>query len=562
MPVYNGGNYFRKALESALAQDYPSVEIVVVNDGSTDGGVTESIALGYRDRIKYFSQQNKGVAGALNMAIQQATGDYFAWLSHDDIHLSYKTTAQIRFLEALGKPDACLFSDYDLIDSEDRRITTVRLPKERIRQAPRVPLLNGLINGCTLLIPMSIMRSFGPFDERLRYTQDYDLWNKILGEHEFFHQPEVLIQYRVHPEQDTQKQKVAPEADPLWIRMMADRSAAQRGQLYGSSYQFFKQIGEFLKHTPMLEASDYAIARSDKSLSETLVSVVIPFWNEVGLVHRALESVTNQVGVRVEIILVDDGSSEDISSIEKIVRADSRIRLIRQTNQGAAAARNRAMLSARGEYIAFLDADDSFMPNKIQRQLQLMQENAVLFSHTSYYVSYPGVQRGLGLRRSGGFTGACYPSVISSCPIAVPTVMLHRSIIDEGFIFPVEAQIGEDLLAWIDLAAKYLLLGIDEPLSIVEWSATSAALSPVKQVTGLSTAIAALERHPLHSRHKAQIDLLRAALKELLGVVDCGRTDDSSEKFAARLIDQTWGINSAVPVAAFGRAPLLQLEKL
>src|SRR5579872_6915564 len=115
MPVFNGGQYFKIALDSALAQDYPDVEIIVVNDGSTDDGETEKIALEKRDRIHYIHQENRGVAGALNTAISNMTGEYFAWLSHDDIHLPHKTSSQIAFLARLGRPDACLFSDYDLI---------------------------------------------------------------------------------------------------------------------------------------------------------------------------------------------------------------------------------------------------------------------------------------------------------------------------------------------------------------------------------------------------------------------------------------------------------------
>src|SRR4051794_3824327 len=115
MPVYNGGSYFKLALQSALAQDYGNLEIVVVNDGSTDAGGTEQIALSYGDRVRYFAQENRGVAGALNTALSQMTGEYFAWLSHDDLHLPHKTSSQIAFLRRLGRSRACLFSDYDLI---------------------------------------------------------------------------------------------------------------------------------------------------------------------------------------------------------------------------------------------------------------------------------------------------------------------------------------------------------------------------------------------------------------------------------------------------------------
>jgi glycosyltransferase involved in cell wall biosynthesis len=409
---------------------------------------------------------------------------------------------------------------------------------------------------------MQTIRRFGPFDEKLRYTQDYDLWNKILAEQEFFHQPEVLIRYRVHPEQDSQKQKVAPESDPLWVRMVSDRSETERAQLYGSSYRYFCKLDEFLRVTPMIRAADFCKAQADKTLSSTLTSVIIPFWNEIPLLLRAVESVRQQVDANVELILIDDGSTDDVSAVESLAASNpEQIRLLRQTNCGAAAARNHGMLYARGQYIAFLDADDVFLPTKIARQMQLMQHHGALFSHTSYYVKFSEGQRGLGLWRSGAFGGACFPSIIGSCPIAVPTVMLHRSIVDEGFVFPAECQIGEDLLAWIDLATKYLILGIDEPLSIVEWSHTSAALSVEKQVIGLSGAIASLEQHPLYSNFKSQINRLQEALHK--SAMEYSQPEDPSARsmsLANTLIKAAWAPFQTFPTEAVGRAFVFQLE--
>lgn len=549
IPVYNGSNYLRSSVESALGQDYPDVEIVVVNDGSNDDGKTDAIASSFGNRIRYFKQNNKGVAGALNTAIEHARGHYFAWLSHDDIHLPHKTGAQIDFLARLERPNACLFSDYELIDENDRLIARSSLPVARIRKAPRLPLLNGYINGCSLMIPMHLLREFGKFDESLRYTQDYDLWNKILDQHEFFHQPEVLIRYRIHAAQDTQTAKVGPESNPLWKRMIDDRSATQRAQIAGSSHRFFRSLGDFLKPTPMQETAEYALGRAKSTLNSTLTSVIIPFYNEIPLTHRAIDSVTAQIGAEVEIILVDDGSTEDTSSLARAAELNPRIRMLRQPNRGAAVARNRGMMSARGEYIAFLDADDVFLPNKIRRQQELMQEHGALFSHTSYYVSYPGKKDTLGLMNSGRITGACYPNLIGSCSIAVPTVMIHRSVIDEGFSFPAGYRLGEDVLAWIDLGAKYLLLGIDEPLSVVEWAPTSAALSLEKQILGINGALELLASHPIHGKHTDQLARLRNYLDNTLAESAANPAADWSDPIVAH----AWNTPTGVPFQAIGR---------
>ncbi len=88
IPVYNGSDFLREAIDSALAQTYRNIEIVVVNDGSQDDGKTEHVALSYGNKIRYFSKPNGGVASALNRAIREMTGEYFSWLSHDDLYSS------------------------------------------------------------------------------------------------------------------------------------------------------------------------------------------------------------------------------------------------------------------------------------------------------------------------------------------------------------------------------------------------------------------------------------------------------------------------------------------
>ena len=98
IPVYNGSNFLRDAIDSALAQTYESTEVIVVNDGSNDNGATARIARSYGKKIKYYEKPNGGVATALNYGIEKMTGDYFSWLSHDDMYEKKKIEEQIRFL--------------------------------------------------------------------------------------------------------------------------------------------------------------------------------------------------------------------------------------------------------------------------------------------------------------------------------------------------------------------------------------------------------------------------------------------------------------------------------
>ncbi|MBM3276054.1 MAG: glycosyltransferase family 2 protein [Candidatus Sericytochromatia bacterium] len=137
IPVYNGANYLREAIDSALAQTHPDVEVLVVNDGSTDGGATDAIARSYGDRIRYLDKENGGVSSALNLGIANATGDYISWLSHDDVFLPEKIS---RSLEALERTDprTIIYTDIEMIDEAGRTLLVRKVADLEARGAGRI----------------------------------------------------------------------------------------------------------------------------------------------------------------------------------------------------------------------------------------------------------------------------------------------------------------------------------------------------------------------------------------------------------------------------------------
>lgn len=212
IPVYNGSKYLSQAIESALQQSYPDIEVLVVNDGSKDNGATDRIARQYGDRVRYFSKSNGGVASALNLAISHSSGQYISWLSHDDVYLPQKIESQIK---AAVRYDGSviLFSDFEVIDSEGGKLREVRIdPADERGFRPRL-MRSFPLHGCTLLIPKRAFQEVGLFDEKLRTTQDYDLWFKMARRYRFVHVPEILIQSRDHAEQGTKTLSKAVRAE-------------------------------------------------------------------------------------------------------------------------------------------------------------------------------------------------------------------------------------------------------------------------------------------------------------------------------------------------------------
>ena len=122
IPVYNGSNYLREAIDSVLAQTYRNIEILVINDGSNDNGSTREIALSYGDQIRYFEKENGGVASALNKGLKEATGDYLSWLSHDDVYLPEKVAKEMEKLLALPDKNAVVFCRHSVMDAKGKHL--------------------------------------------------------------------------------------------------------------------------------------------------------------------------------------------------------------------------------------------------------------------------------------------------------------------------------------------------------------------------------------------------------------------------------------------------------
>jgi glycosyltransferase involved in cell wall biosynthesis len=201
IPVYNGADYLREAIDSALRQTYAPCEIVVVNDGSRDGGATDAIARSYGNAIRYVPKENGGVASALNAGIAAMSGAYFSWLSHDDVYHPDKVAAQMSLLRA-GDPPVVLYSNYELIDPAGRKLGVRRIRPGRLPFRASL-VAEDPVNGCTVLVPRACFDEVGMFDLRLRTAQDYDMWFRLARRYRFIHVPEALIGSRIHPAQGT-----------------------------------------------------------------------------------------------------------------------------------------------------------------------------------------------------------------------------------------------------------------------------------------------------------------------------------------------------------------------
>lgn len=213
IPVYNGANYMRQAIDSALAQTYENIEIIVVNDGSTDDGETEQIALSYGERIRYYKKENGGCASALNYGISKMKGDWFSWLSHDDLYMPDKVKSQINAIRnnRLDTRHTVICCGTQVIDENGDPAPHINEDQAGFVCANKMAefMLGGhALNGCALLIPKAALDEMGPFNTEYVYILDIMYWiNLSLAGYDFFFITDALSLNRKHGEQVSVKKK-------------------------------------------------------------------------------------------------------------------------------------------------------------------------------------------------------------------------------------------------------------------------------------------------------------------------------------------------------------------
>lgn len=246
IPVYNGTNYMREAINSGLAQTYPACEVIVVNDGSRDNGETDAIARSYGDRIRYFTKENGGVATAVNLGIREMRGEYFSWLSHDDYYYPDKVAKQIDALRRHGDMRAIVHSNFDFVRMPDPSTTRndfLRFHRESsVTNSNYAPIFLS-IHGCSILVHKSHFDRVGLYDTEKTTTQDsWFLFHVMRGQRSVFVRDSLFVA-RQHDEQGQKTlTRHTPEYNQMFIDFCDLTTEDEMIALCGSKYQFFHKL--------------------------------------------------------------------------------------------------------------------------------------------------------------------------------------------------------------------------------------------------------------------------------------------------------------------------------
>ncbi len=208
-----------------------------------------------------------------------------------------------------------------------------------------------------------------------------------------------------------------------------------------------------------------------------LVSVVVPTYNRAHTVGETVESILAQTYQHLELIVVDDGSQDHTAQVMQTYQdQDPRVRYLVKPNGGVASARNLGIRHARGEFIAFCDSDDLWLPPKLARQVPLFQDPAVVLAYTAVLLLHPD-GRTTPNPREGFCQGECFGALLSHNRVACSTALVRASALEEDDLFDERRQLQgvEDKHLWLRLARKGHLAALREPL--VLYRLTPASVS-------------------------------------------------------------------------------------
>ena len=417
IPAYNSANFLGQALESVLAQTYTDYEVIVVDDGSTDN--TQAILEPYLSQIKYVYQSNQGVAAARNKGIELAKGKLIAFLDADDLFLPQKLQQQANLL--LANPDVGMVISGWQLSNQQSKIRDVELWHD----LPKLDLKTWVywkpVLPSATMIRREWLEKVGGFPAETVPVEDAEcflriialgcraIWCKHIGtvyrqinsnslcrntlrrveslellHQRFFGIPKLPIEIQKeenhvvycnlvwsawHLYQNGYKQQMCE-----YLRKSLNYTTLSAGEISLNWIESFSSYGDAEK-SPL---DTYKLTQSEGWSQLTInalatrqprVSVIIPAYNSAKYLPEAIASVLNQTYTDYEVIVINDGSTDN--SREVVEPYLDRIRYFEQENRGVSATRNRGIYLARGELIAFLDADDIFMPHKLQQQVAM-----------------------------------------------------------------------------------------------------------------------------------------------------------------------------------------------
>ena len=192
------------------------------------------------------------------------------------------------------------------------------------------------------------------------------------------------------------------------------------------------------------------------------ISVIIPTYNRKKTLARAIQSVINQSLSPYEILIIDDGSNDGTK--EWVKENFQNVKYIYQNNHGVSSARNIGIENAYGDWVAFLDSDDEWLPNKLFEQVKSIQSNPkIKFFHTNEIWIRNGV-RVNQMKKHKKYGGHIFEKCLDICRVSPSSVLIQKEVFDNIGVFDESLRVCEDYDLWLRITSKYPVVFLDVPL--------------------------------------------------------------------------------------------------
>jgi glycosyltransferase involved in cell wall biosynthesis len=417
IPAFNREVLIAATLRSVLAQEYRDFEIIVVDDGSTDK--TVEIVAQFGEQVLLFRQSNQGPGPARNLGVKHATGEYLVFLDSDDLWFPWALSTYREVIEKCGHPSFICKAMFEFADEKELHLVR-REPLEFEKFADYFESVPRriFVGAGMALIRRDAFLKVGGFASDSFYGEDVDLAIRFGCEPGFvkIHAPATFA-YRQHPHSarsdsarlyegishiiDQERRGKYPGGDSRKrmrrvLMTMHTRSGSldilKSGQkilswnLYLRTAFWNLRQGRvrYLLAFPFLSvgSKNHRSAVQARTVSHDLdfpqgnpfFSVVIPTYNRSAWLREALDSVFQQEFGDYEVIVVDDGSTDDTSQVLR--QYGNHLTILVQGNMGPGLARNFGAQYAKGNYLAFLDSDDVWVPWTLATYARIAREQA------------------------------------------------------------------------------------------------------------------------------------------------------------------------------------------
>jgi O-antigen biosynthesis protein len=493
IPCYNQGNYvYEAALSAKLAYRGP-VDIIVINDGSTEAGIARKLDV-IRDRlsdercsIRIIHQANKGLSGARNVGIAAARGSFIQLLDSDDLLVAGKIDDQVGHLRAAAEIDVsisdCLFMNemLDTFEYHDRLVAGFDFCLDdfayRWERGFSIPI------HCALFHRHVFERL--RFPDTVKAKEDWIFWVTLVsGGGRLAYMGSRTAVYRVHdqsmcrnmPALGRQWLKAATEIDGI----IGDRCPGFMDQAinwYMKVYRDGNQ-GAPVEAEPTPERKTASASFSSLSMPATAtgkpkISAIVPVFGHYDYLFDCISSIALQDVDGLEVVIVEDASPDPRvrDLLATIPKACSAVRVHHnEANAGIAETQNIAVKMARGEYVAFIDCDDKLPPRALARALAFTEENGGCDYFFSDRFDIDTSDNVIRLAQYGGyndndrrFTGEFLPDLLNGM-IASHLKIVRRSSFERVRGFDAEFSGVQDWELALKIAEFGKFLYLPEPL--------------------------------------------------------------------------------------------------